>query len=75
MRNYFDNIDNISTFAKTQKLQKNMSGESFFSRILTAMGLKTSYESKRKTAYNLLDYKHLIPASVKSKCGYVSEFG
>ena len=52
-----------------------MSGESFFSRILTAIGLKSSYESKRKTAYNLLDYKHLIPASVKSKCGYVSEFG
>ncbi|MBO7462955.1 MAG: WG repeat-containing protein, partial [Bacteroidales bacterium] len=52
-----------------------MNGESFFSRILSAMGLKSSYESKHKVAYNLLDYKHLIPASVKSKCGYVSEFG
>ena len=52
-----------------------MSKESLFSRILTAMGLKSSYESKHKTTYNLLDYKHLIPASFKSKCGYVSEFG
>lgn len=52
-----------------------MSGESFFSRILSAIGLKSSYESKHKTAYERLDYKHLIPASVKGKCGYVSEFG
>ncbi len=52
-----------------------MSGESFFSRILTAMGLKSSYESKHKTAYDRLDYKHLIPASIKGKCGYVNEFG
>ena len=52
-----------------------MSGESFFSRILTAMGLKTSYESKHKTAYDLIAYKNLIPAPFKNKCGYVSEFG
>ena len=41
-----------------------MSGESFFSRILTAMGLKSSYKPKYKTVVEL-DKENVLPLGAR----------
>ncbi len=52
-----------------------MSGESLFSRILTAMGLKSSYEPKHKVVFNFDELKTIIPAKYNIKWGYINELG